>query len=78
MSLEYPEHRKHTSGEMINKKAPLYRTHEVIAKGRRISSKKRTAGSMARAFLKRLDTVGLNAPDPGPKRKPGRPRKGGA
>lgn len=76
MSTEFPEHYKHASGEMINKRAPLYRTHEVIAKGRRISSKKRTAGSMARAFLKRLDTVGLNPPET-VKRKPGRPKKGG-
>ena len=75
MSIEYPEHYKHATGEMINKHPPLYRTHEVIAKGRRISSKKRTAGSMARAFLKRLDTVGLNPPKV-VKRKPGRPRKG--
>lgn len=76
MSTEYPEHYKHASGEMINKRAPLYRTYEVIAKGRRISSKKRTAGSMARAFLKRLDTVGLNPPTV-VKRRPGRPKKGG-
>lgn len=74
MSLEYPEHYKHSTGEMINKRAPLYRTHEVIAKGRRISSRKRTAGSMVRAFLKRLDTVGLNPPKK-TKRKPGRPKK---
>lgn len=76
MSTEYPEHYKHTSPDMINKKTPLFRTHEVIAKGRRISSKKRTAGSMARAFLKRLDTVGLNPPKE-VKRKPGRPKKEG-
>lgn len=76
MSLEYPEHYKHSTGEMINKRAPLYRTHEVIAKGRRISSRKRTAGSMARAFLKRLDTVGLNPPET-VKRKQGRPKKEG-
>lgn len=76
MSTEYPEYMKHTLPEMINKRPPLYRTHEVIAKGRRISSKKRTAESMARAFIKRLDTVGLNPPET-VKNKPGRPKKGG-
>lgn len=76
MSLEYPEYYKHSTGEMVNKRAPLYRTHEVIAKGRRISAKKRTAASMARAFLKRLDTVGLNPPAT-VKRKQGRPKKEG-
>lgn len=74
MSLEYPEYYKHSTGEMINKQAPLYRTHEVIAKGRRISAKKRTAASMALAFVKRLDTVGLNPPKE-VKRKQGRPKK---
>jgi len=76
MSIEYPEHYKHATGEMINKQPPLYRTHEVIAKGRRISSKKRTAASMARAFIKRLDAVGLNPPET-VKRKQGRPKKEG-
>lgn len=76
MSTEFPEYYKHVTSEMINKQTPLYRTHEVIARGRRISAQKRTSASMAAAFLKRLDTVGLN-PLEAVKRKPGRPKKKG-